>query len=697
MMWSSSRIARLAASGALLVFAFAASSWGEGFGTPVMDGNLAGDEAVYNAAEASDGVDPPQGNAPMDLGDLYVCNDDGYWYFHFSVHDDLAVNQWGKYLLFIDTTNDTNGGTTDPWTRNIVVSDPHKAEFSVRSWIDGGGLYGPGKTQLWAWDQGLGTWSNSGLIAGAALFTGTTLSGFEWKVARAALGDPSTIWCEVASTGNTTTDNAQDTINDPANDWNATDWTTTAVISNSTMVARSTGVDTTKPTVVGGCTSDPGDGFSDTVTITFSEPVDQTTAETASNYTDLGGRTVFSPTLVAPDQVEVIVSPVYTFGTCQQIRVANVKDLSDNVIDDNGTTNVADFYAFRLIVRGHMDLHMQADDTPPHTFALEGSQWPLTWDPLCDFLMEDADADSIYRGDVSFCLPCAQAALRGTAAPVVQEVQYKFTHQCSEWESFGDNHYYTIDPVTLEAGTDSVDIYWNNEAPVDFTTVDVDVIFTVRSFVSNPPFASGDSLGLGGSVLPLDWNNPPTNFMRDDGTAPDQTASDGVYSSRVTFPAGSLKSVNYKYLLRAVADTAFAFECSGQGDRNVFLDDTIFSTSNPITLDLAHFDDCAFSTGAPALAITPVGYSLDPGRPNPTSTISSISYALPRPTAVRLDVYDVSGRLVRTLVDETRPEGRHTVVWNGRRADGTPLPSGVYFMRLSAGDFQQSRKIVLMR
>ena len=61
-----------------------------------------------------------------------------------------------------------------------------------------------------------------------------------------------------------------------------------------------------------------------------------------------------------------------------------------------------------------------------------------------------------------------------------------------------------------------------------------------------------------------------------------------------------------------------------------------------------------------------------------------------------LRVFDVRGRLVRTLVDEVRPEGRHTVMWNGRTANGALLPSGVYFSRITAGDFQKSRKIVLM-
>ena len=63
MTWCFSRTLRRAAGGALLVTLFAAPGFGEGFGTPTMDGLLTGDESIYNAAEASDGVDPPQDRA----------------------------------------------------------------------------------------------------------------------------------------------------------------------------------------------------------------------------------------------------------------------------------------------------------------------------------------------------------------------------------------------------------------------------------------------------------------------------------------------------------------------------------------------------------------------------------------------------------------------------------------------------------
>jgi hypothetical protein len=694
-----SRFPGLLAVGLLAASTVPSLGWAEGFGSPTVNGSLVGDESVYGAAEAADPMDPPQGNAPMDLGSLYVANDANFWYFLFTVNEDVITTNWGKYVLFIDTTNDANGGTTDPWGRNISLSDPHKSEFQVRSWVDGGGAYNATKTQLWAWNQGTTSWSSPGSIAEAAVAVNTGVSTFEWKVSRAALGDPSTIWCEVATTSGGGTDNAQDTINDPVDDWNATDWVTTAVLSNSTQVAVSAGVDTTPPTVSGGCVQDPNDGFSDTVVITFSEPVDETTAENAANYSDLGGRSVFTPNLTSPTTVEIVLSPVYEFGGCNQITVTGVEDVAGNTIVNDGSTNTANFFAFRIQMNANMSLHMQADDDPPHTFAIEGSTSPLTWDPTCDFLLDDANADSIYTGNIDFCLPCiemARAQGGPMLVPVPQDIEYKFTHQCLEYESMGSNHFYTIDPVALGGGIENLNIYWDDEAPGDFTDKDIDVVLTVRSFNGNPPFGAGDTVGVNGSVLPVTWDLPPVNLLADDGVAPDASASDGIFSTRLTFPMGTLKDVEYKYSAQLAAEMDFSLECFGGNNRNIFLDDTIFSTANPIVIDLAYFDDCDFATGAPNVA-SAIGFSLEGGRPNPTRNTTSISYSLPTPSAVKLQVFDVGGRLVRTLVDEMRPEGRHTVVWNGRLADGSPLPSGVYFTRLEAGDFHQTRKVTVTR
>jgi flagellar hook assembly protein FlgD len=63
---------------------------------------------------------------------------------------------------------------------------------------------------------------------------------------------------------------------------------------------------------------------------------------------------------------------------------------------------------------------------------------------------------------------------------------------------------------------------------------------------------------------------------------------------------------------------------------------------------------------------------------------------------VRLEIVDVAGRQVRTLVDGVRPAGSGSARWDGRDASGAPAASGVYFARLTAGRETQVRRIVLM-
>lgn len=90
--------------------------------------------------------------------------------------------------------------------------------------------------------------------------------------------------------------------------------------------------------------------------------------------------------------------------------------------------------------------------------------------------------------------------------------------------------------------------------------------------------------------------------------------------------------------------------------------------------------------------------ALHRSRPNPFNPETRIDYELPRSARVRLDVFDVSGRLVTTIVDGPRPSGRSSVVWNGRDARGQAVASGVYAYRLTVeGEQALTRKMVLLK
>lgn len=84
--------------------------------------------------------------------------------------------------------------------------------------------------------------------------------------------------------------------------------------------------------------------------------------------------------------------------------------------------------------------------------------------------------------------------------------------------------------------------------------------------------------------------------------------------------------------------------------------------------------------------------------PNPFNPLSRVAFELPEPHAVTLRVYDVTGRLVRTLIDdESYGQGRHEIVWRGADDSGRRCASGAYFYRLEAGEFSGTIRTVLLQ
>jgi len=83
--------------------------------------------------------------------------------------------------------------------------------------------------------------------------------------------------------------------------------------------------------------------------------------------------------------------------------------------------------------------------------------------------------------------------------------------------------------------------------------------------------------------------------------------------------------------------------------------------------------------------------------PAPMTTRSAISFSLPRASHVKLTVYDIRGRAVRTLLDANRPAGSGQVVFDGRDESGQHLPSGVYLYRMQAAGQQRTNKLSIVR
>ncbi len=95
--------------------------------------------------------------------------------------------------------------------------------------------------------------------------------------------------------------------------------------------------------------------------------------------------------------------------------------------------------------------------------------------------------------------------------------------------------------------------------------------------------------------------------------------------------------------------------------------------------------------------ILPVEFSLRQNYPNPFNPTTAIAFSLPAACQVTLEIYNITGRKVATVVDDLLDPGEHVAMWDSRNDSGKPVASGVYFYRIKAGDRIATRKMVLLK
>jgi hypothetical protein len=83
--------------------------------------------------------------------------------------------------------------------------------------------------------------------------------------------------------------------------------------------------------------------------------------------------------------------------------------------------------------------------------------------------------------------------------------------------------------------------------------------------------------------------------------------------------------------------------------------------------------------------------------PNPFNPETTISYQLPENGKVELTIYNLKGQKVKQLVSDQLSAGQHSVVWNGKDDNGKPVSSGIYFYKLKSGNFEKTKKMILMK
>lgn len=131
------------------------------------------------------------------------------------------------------------------------------------------------------------------------------------------------------------------------------------------------------------------------------------------------------------------------------------------------------------------------------------------------------------------------------------------------------------------------------------------------------------------------------------------------------------------------------------GEGTIFLDTVHIcdDLAQPLTVELV---DCS-ELGQKENLSLPENFILFQNYPNPFNLYTNMLYKLKGEFFVKLEIYDIRGKKVKTLLSEKQTPGFKSFIWNGKDEDENPLPSGVYFYRLKVGDQEKTKKMVLLK
>lgn len=540
----------------------------------------------------------PANESPMDIGKVFITNDANFLYVGYFYDKDCFQSPQVNLGMAIDV-NGAAGGTTDPFSRKISWTGvTNKPDFYVYDVLDAFNF-----EVLYQWNGASWGTVQSG-SNNLGISDGTTFIEFKLSLATLGLSAGNAINFEIWMTQDGTTKGPLDAVCSDAVQLSTpggTTFDTATPVVMTCMVPYTilNATDAVPPTVTGAAAvgfplnSNKTFGLnSNKVDVVFSEGVELTSAQTTTNYALTGpiNRTIIDATRDATfnNLVHLTLSgSINAQAGVYNLTVTGVTDLANNPIVANGTTNVGKFFIHNLLFNADVRVNLcRGLFATSDSFYVEGNLSPLNFDLADNAALYDANGDSVYTGTVPFVLPFNPDSGQGVA-----DLQWKFGRRTvggvtSEYEGGSNRDFHMTSGV---GASETITAYWNNDDPANFTFSPVDVIFQVDA--SAIPSVADSVITLAGSSAPLSFTLPGL-LMKDDGVAPDATAGDKIYAVRVTFPACSPKYVDWKVGING------RFECLGQGNKSVYLNEALYSSTTPITLPARPVDFCTITSKA---------------------------------------------------------------------------------------------------
>jgi hypothetical protein len=222
-----------------------------------------------------------------------------------------------------------------------------------------------------------------------------------------------------------------------------------------------------------------------------------------------------------------------------------------------------------------------------------------------------------------------------------------------------------------------------NDAPSSFALNEQDSVYiTMASFATDSiTFTWNEAVDIDGDELLYDF----TALLIVNGQV------------KAEYNSSSLTDREMKIDHQSVFDEIFAAQAMLAGiEWDVRVSDGIeeaMSENGALTLGI--------NASAAVLSINgellPEVFALHQNYPNPFNPVTTLRYDLPEHSYVNVTVYDMLGRQVKTLINQTQDAGYRSVIWNATNDHGKPVSAGVYLYKIQAGKFVQTKKMVLLK
>ncbi|HPN40910.1 MAG TPA: choice-of-anchor J domain-containing protein, partial [Candidatus Cloacimonadota bacterium] len=157
--------------------------------------------------------------------------------------------------------------------------------------------------------------------------------------------------------------------------------------------------------------------------------------------------------------------------------------------------------------------------------------------------------------------------------------------------------------------------------------------------------------------------------------------------------------INGEYTEAPIAWTEYVFDLSAYDNQTVRV--ALRCVSNDAVV--FYVDDFSLHSNGGIIVdnddptIPTIGTRLQGNYPNPFNPETTIRFSVKEATPVTIEIYNTKGQLVKTLINEAKEAGNHSVVWNGKDNSGRSVSSGVYFYKMNAGKYSSTKKMIMMK